>query len=134
MDGLTKSNPNPDSDLAKRTCHKLSTVPSKMTASCNSWMGPKLGPHDLRSWRGYVPRVLQGGCTYVSGMSWRHDTGTLAVESYVRDARLWGDYRRKETEWRENGESVQCSLISPYFGCDKLYFWRKVPISYSCDD
>ena len=81
--------------------------------------------------------MSHGSCRVVapvSGMSWRHDTGTLAVESYVRDARLWGDYRRKETEWRENGESVQCSLISPYFGCDKLYFWRKVPISYSCDD
>ena len=37
--------------------------PAKMTDSCKRWRGPNtLGPHDLQSWRGRVPRVPYGGC------------------------------------------------------------------------
>jgi len=37
---------------------KLYTLPSKkMTTSCKSWRGPNtLGPRDLQSWRGRIPR------------------------------------------------------------------------------
>jgi len=34
-----------------------------MTACCKSWRGPNaLGPRDLQSWKGRVPRVAPGGC------------------------------------------------------------------------
>jgi len=41
----------------------------KSTASRKSWRGPCamhciLCPHDLRSWRGHVPRVPLGGCAH----------------------------------------------------------------------
>ena len=34
------------------------------TATCKSWGPDNLGPHILKSWRGRVPRVPQGGCAY----------------------------------------------------------------------
>ena len=44
-----------------RSSHRIAQ--RKITASCKSRIVPNtLGPHDLKSWRGRVPRVPKGGC------------------------------------------------------------------------
>ena len=45
---------------------KFSTVPSEKwrPVAKVGWEPNTLGPHDLQSWRGRVPPVPQGGCTY----------------------------------------------------------------------
>jgi len=49
---------------------KAPTIPSKMTTSYKSWREPNtLGPQYVKSWKGHVPRVPQGGYVHGCGLS-----------------------------------------------------------------
>jgi len=57
-----------------------------MIASCKVWTGPnRLGPRDLQSWRGRVPRVPLGGCALPDSGTSRCPGGGRAGAN-VRDA------------------------------------------------
>ena len=50
-------------NLARRSGLLSTLTREKMIARCKVWTGPnRLGPLDLQSWRGRVPRVPWGGC------------------------------------------------------------------------
>ena len=73
-------------NLARRSGLLSTLTREKMIARCKVWTGPnRLGPRDLQSWRGRVPRVPWGGCTLPDSGTSRCPGGGRAGAN-VRDA------------------------------------------------